>query len=1072
MIGHQAISASAGSGKTFQLAHRYILLLAHDVPPDRIAAMTFSRKAAGEIFDFIVKYLCEAALTPANASRLGERIGMPDITQARALQMLRLLLRSLQRLHIGTLDSFIVGVLRAFPLELGIPAEFTMADSEGPAAVLLRQQVLSRIFDRRALDAAARQRFLEAFKLATFGQEEKGLERSLGGFLDRHREAYQALPREEAWGDPHRIWPSGSPWLRPAAEDAAAVLERLQAAIGRRTLDARLAERWRAFFEQWPAYSPGAPWPAAFAYLVERVLPLAQDLRDGKAQLSLERKKIDFTAAECALVLVLLTHVVGAELRNATLRTRGIFRVLEQYEAAYDAMARRRGQFTFSDAQYLLSGGAQRRSLLSRDTADDGRLHIDYRLDCRLDHWLLDEFQDTSDLQWEVLANLVDEVVQDNSGRRSFFYVGDVKQAIYAWRGGDAQLFGRVLRHYGERIEQRPLSTSFRSCPPVIETVNGVFDALPDEIPAAVREQWQSVWQKHTSAIPGTGYAAILEPPCPAGRPKPDDEDRYRIAAALLRTIEPLRRGLSVAVLVRTNDTGHEIVNYLRAECPGMDVIHEGRAVLEDNPVVSVLLSLVAFAAHPGDQFAWRHLQMSPLRTALARHAAGGEELPLALLREISAGGFQAFVRDWGARLDAAHPLDAFGHKRLADLGRAAGEFDAGGSRSCAAFLGFVAGYSQREAAMESAVRVMTVHQAKGLGFDIVILPDLQDGNLVAQGDLDLVTARDAQTSMPQWVLRMPRKIVAESDPVLAAVRREALEKEAFEDLCVVYVAMTRAKRGLYMITSFPGPSSRALTPAALVKMQLTEEPKSRQDADITLDGVPAVCLHATGTADWYREKPLAETPAPCAAAPQEDLAARKSVRRRLARVEPSQLQSAIRSAAWLFAPANRRTLDFGSALHALFEGLIWSDECSAEALVRSWDQASTGDAEQKRAVADQFRRALATPAFQDALRRPAGDVTLWREQHFDVVLEDEWVTGTFDRVVIQRDAKGKPKGAVIQDFKSDAIADDDALAVAVKRHAPQLRLYRRALARILNLDARRIELQLLFTSTGAVRDI
>ena len=63
---------------------------------------------------------------------------------------------------------------------------------------------------------------------------------------------------------------------------------------------------------------------------------------------------------------------------------------------------------------------------------------VDYRLDGHFDHWLLDEFQDTSDLQWQVLANLIDEVLQDTSGKRSFFYVGDVKQAIYGWRAGNA----------------------------------------------------------------------------------------------------------------------------------------------------------------------------------------------------------------------------------------------------------------------------------------------------------------------------------------------------------------------------------------------------------------------------------------------------------------------------------------------------------------------------------------------------------------------------------------------------------------------------------------------------------
>ena len=105
-IGHKAISASAGSGKTFQLAHRYIELMARGVKPDHIIALTFSRKAAGEIFDSVVKYLCEAASSPETALRTAKLINRRDTGQREFLRILRELLESLHRLHIGTLDSF------------------------------------------------------------------------------------------------------------------------------------------------------------------------------------------------------------------------------------------------------------------------------------------------------------------------------------------------------------------------------------------------------------------------------------------------------------------------------------------------------------------------------------------------------------------------------------------------------------------------------------------------------------------------------------------------------------------------------------------------------------------------------------------------------------------------------------------------------------------------------------------------------------------------------------------------------------------------------------------------------
>jgi ATP-dependent helicase/nuclease subunit A len=90
----------------------------------------------------------------------------------------------------------------------------------------------------------------------------------------------------------------------------------------------------------------------------------------------------------------------------------------------------------------------------------------------------VDEFQDTCDLQWNILSNLAEETLQDGSGERSFFFVGDVKQAIYGWRGGNPRLFGMLLDRYGEVISTRELVESRRSAPGH-RYGNAVFGDLP-----------------------------------------------------------------------------------------------------------------------------------------------------------------------------------------------------------------------------------------------------------------------------------------------------------------------------------------------------------------------------------------------------------------------------------------------------------------------------------------------------------------------------------------------------------------------------------------------------------------
>ncbi|MBE0431779.1 MAG: PD-(D/E)XK nuclease family protein, partial [Dehalococcoidia bacterium] len=676
------------------------------------------------------------------------------------------------------------------------------------------------------------------------------------------------------------------------------------------------------------------------------------------------------------------------------------------------------------------------------------------------------------------LRNLADEILQDISGQRSFFYVGDVKQAIYGWRGGNARLFGKILEQYRGQIEQVPLSVSFRSCQTVIDTVNRVFASLPDDqLPQQAVADWKKVWQEHRcqpDAVPARGYAALLEPPCDGGDFKPTAEDRYRVVAHLLNEIKPLERGLSAAILVRTNNAGKYIVDFLRSQCPGMPVVHEGRAAIKDNPVVAVLLSLVKFAAHPGDTFAWRHLQMSPLNGYFAKRGLQRDDLPLLLLREIQTHGFQDFVRSWGARLDAAQQLDNFGRKRLNDLVNAAGEFDSTGSIACADFLRFIDNYQLHELGSDTAVRVMTVHQSKGLGFDIVILPDLQGNNMARAGHPDFVIARDPTTDRPLWALKTPRAVIAERDTILAEQLQRANEAACFDELCVLYVALTRAKQGLYMVTAFPGKTARALTPAAFLKSQLAGDPRPICGQATKIGGEHVTCIYQAGERDWYLKAPAEARPAqrPQLLELPRGFGKQPSLRRSLLGVSPSTIERRESRADALFTHAAHDSIELGRAIHELFAKVSWLDEVDTGDLVQQWRDASRLSGEIARRAVEQFRRAVDSVEVRQALSRPEGNIVLWREKHFEIVLEDQWITGVFDRVTITQDSAGSPLQATILDFKSNEITDDGELANTAEHYRPQLLLYGKALSRMLQVDPARIKLQLLFTCAGKIHTL
>lgn len=1077
-IHHKAISASAGSGKTFQLAHRYIELMARGVNPDRIISLTFSRKAAGEIFDSVVRYLCQAASNAEVARRTGVLIGQTELAERDFLRLLRVLLDNLHRLHIGTLDSFTVGVAQSFPMELGIPPRFHLVADDG-AAGNTRQEVLARIFTPGGNAAEVRREFLQAYKLATFGREEKALEERLDAMIAGYRGYYQVLPEAGGWGCEEVIWPEGSPWLKDAGDVEAAVLE-LERLLSQEGLVERVMDRWHKFLNAARNHGVASAWSEDLEYLFARLSPHIEDLRRGSATVKLDRTSCHLSLEQSRVALVLLAHIMNTELTVALQRTRGVYRVLQLYEGFYDTMLRRHGKLTFSDVQYLLtsanpySGG----SVISRLPSTESRLYIDYRLDCKMDHWLLDEFQDTSDLQWEVLRNLADEILQDNSGERSFFYVGDTKQAIYGWRGGNARLFDQILDYYREAIYLSHLSTSFRSCQAVIDTVNRIFGDIPAGfLPEEAVAQWRRSWQEHRceqGAVPEHGYSAILEPLSDEGNLKPTDEDRYRLVAALLKEIDPLSKGLSVAVLMRTNNSGRNMVDYLRRECSGLRIVHEGRAFIQDNPVVAVLLSLVKFAAHPGDTFAWRHLQMSPLRQHFAVERLNRSNLPLILMRQIQTGGFQSLIRYWGAQLDAVHPLDDFGCKRLDELIAAAIEFDQDDSRDVNAFLRFVELYEIHDLATDDSVRVMTIHQSKGLGFDIVIVPDLQSGNMAEGGQANFALARDPLTGRPSWALEMPRRIIAENDAVLKEQLAVANQTAAFDALCLVYVALTRARQGLYMITSFPGKSAKLLTPAAFLKQRLTGNAKAVTGKEVTVGGEDFLCLYETGDSNWHHR--ARERRRPVSGVPPVELTSAFSQyvsrRQRLVHVQPSKRSEIEQKAGALFAPEARDGRDIGAAIHELLYRVSWLEETDLEAIIEEWGgKTEIRDGLKQKAI-ERFRWVVTRPDVRRILTRPSGGVTLWREKRFEVVLGDRWLSGAFDRVAILRDGEGRTPKATIYDFKSDVVSAVSDMATLAERYRPQMVLYRSALARMLSLSPGRISLKLLFTHAGKVHDL
>ncbi len=1057
-LRHILVSASAGSGKTYQLVRRHLHLLALGQPPEGIAAMTFTRKAAGEFFQRILQRL-------SVLSQHGEKpehyfAGMAPLPEQwpEFVLLLRRVTQRLHRLRLGTMDSFFSSITACFPLELGLPlGASVMAENEAAQA---RREALDALLERihSSQDEHAGRALLEGFKQATFGIEERSAASSLESWIDNH----------------HATWldsGDGSPWATLpglAAESTgslAAALDDLRDRFVPRTDEG--AGFIEELISQASAMKPGASLPPRVKYFLEKTTAVWKELKAGRAEIGWGRgKKSELTGATARAWVRVAEEILHEELTCRAQRTQGMAALMALYEAEYARRVRSRGRLSFADVQRLLAAATAD----GAEWADGESGDLWFRLDSRYDHWLFDEFQDTSRVQWNVVRGLVDEVMQDDSGRRSFYAVGDPKQSIYLWRQAEPGLFDDVLQEWPHQdqdgLEPQTLSQSFRSAPAVLNAVNAVF-ANPAGIEAVLPGCTTGfAFQQHEAAERNQslgGYAALLSVPNEEGQRSPSTTPAV---TALLNEIRPLERGLTCAVLVRGNKNANAVAEELRATT-GMEVVCESQIYpATDNAVTLALLSLLQLAAHPGDTLALGHLKMTPLWPLIEfkdKDKDHAWQLTCRQVREsVFARGFVGFTEVWTRYLRTLLPeMDAFHELRLRQFGEMAAEFDAGGSRDVDAFLLHAHDMPVQVRGAANAVQVMTVHKAKGLEFDVVILPDLDGEAMDAVRRRSLIVNRDAQGI--SWVLQEPPRIFAPLHEALNVEMETSKRQSGFESLCRLYVAMTRAKRGLYLIAEPPPKTKQpAMKEAQFLRRMLGVEGGAEEGASYLTEW-------KTGDPQWFATSASA-APSP----PQLALAARplgqllREFQPLARRVTPSGEEAFDIKGSMLFSAGREPGRRLGNLVHELLAHVEWWDAASSmTALESRWQDAGLLRGEEVETTALAMVRAvLHSAAAPFAFAKPAPEAQAWRERPFDLIHEESWISGIFDRVIVQRDS------VRLIDFKTDEAADEVALAEKVAGYRPQILLYRQALMRLTGLKPEQIGSSLLFTRTCRLVDV
>lgn len=1062
---HLLIRASAGSGKTYRLSSRYLRLIRRGAAPESVLATTFTRKAAGEVLSRVITRLADAVVDAKKRIELSQAVSGPTLSRKDCLTMLRTLSRAMHRLSISTIDGFFNRVAQSFSHELDLPPDPVLVDESHPSVALLRQDAIESMLGEATNTEEDLQSLVTLLRQFHHDHAARSVTEALDGIITQTYEVYREAPEKEKWS---RLEPAGL-----LDEDELRIAtDALADAAGELPND----KRWREAYQDHLHAAMDRNWDRFIA------IGLTKKICEGAE--AFYRKPIE--GALLAALLPLVNHAKAKQIERVAMQTRATHDLLSRFDGHYTDLRRRQGVLLFSDLTHKL---ARELPALGDDVFED----VYYRLDGRVTHLLLDEFQDTSLAQWKVLGPIAQEVRSVADGSRSLLIVGDAKQAIYGWRGGVAELFTELeheLMLEDENLET--LAESYRSSEVVLDAVNQVFESLatnaafPKDAETAGR--WQQNFQTHRPKRDLPGHVT-LETSITAGQDNDDEDDgdtpdngddallpaygaHESYVASRVKELYDRDGGAgSIGVLVSTNKAASRLIFEIGRL--GLPVSGEGGGSLTDTPVIATVLSALTMADHTGDTASVFHVLNSPLAEIVgleSNEPAHVQHVAMGIRKTLLSRGYAQTLADWARAV--APSCDARGMTRLTQLIELADTFETGDALRPSRFVALAE--SQRVAEPSpAAVRVMTIHGAKGLEFDTVVLAEL-DKKLSDRAAL--LVERPTPTSDIVGVYRGAAQSVRELDERLKHAGELHRASRLMDDLCALYVGMTRARQALHMIvkpkklTPRGNVSSRGLCYAAVLCDALSEVEESLEGGQV---------LYEIGERDWtcVGAKPQAASPETTGVTGVVALSESSSTARRFwPTVSPSSRAGGVRTAADLLnmSSDNEGAKRYGTLVHAWMEavGFIDEDTLPNGADLRRiagkvYPGADPGWLEERLTW---FNRLLTEPEAHRVLARQ-GASECWRERSFAVYDGKELLRGCFDRVAVFRDESGQATRAELVDFKTDRVGPEGT-GPLVTHYQPQMRAYRRAIGQLLHLETRAISAKLWFVGTGEVVDV
>ncbi|MFH1442085.1 MAG: UvrD-helicase domain-containing protein [Candidatus Omnitrophota bacterium] len=837
------VEASAGSGKTYTLAKRYLQLLinpylkAEQIPLNTILAITFTNKAAIEMKERILEFLKKIALDKFKDDNEKEDILSSlaveqGFARQKALRILDEIIRNYNFFQVQTIDSFINAILCGCAFKLDLSANFKTEEDH-------RQYLaysLDKLIDRASTDKHILQLFHEFLKQYLFIENKTSwfpkqgillvleslfskVNRYSGVFTANDIKADDLLSRKKDILNLLRELEKNLP------QGTNAVLMKNLSGFIEKNKESFDIDNLSAFFkrESFPV-NKGYQTPVETKQLWDKI-----------------RKNIrELCELESAFAFNYYVEIFN--------------------KVAYDL----NGICAKEDILFLEALNSRARSLLDEKSLSLPELY--YRLASRFRHFLIDEFQDTSKLQWDNLFIMVEEAL---ATRGSLFYVGDKKQAIYRFRGGEVSLIDLVKERFkSSNLIQNTLSKNYRSQKEIVEFNNKVFSRenlirfisvkeqaqkdslklLPEEITQIIEVfsgSEQSYREDKTQ-----GYVQVEYIECKIKQERDDI-----LKDKILDLIDQLKQRFAfsdIALLARKNDEVELLTSWLLEK--KIPVESEKTLDIRQNSYIKELVSFLKFLDSPIDNLSFASFilgdiflkasgfDVKDMREFLFSRNNMNSRAGAYLYRDfrlefpqVWEDLFEDFFKNVGLvpfyelvisilnkfKIMKEFPSYQGFFMRFLELIKEQEE----DYSSISSFLEFFDNLQGDDLyvniASAQAVRILTIHKSKGLEFPVVIIPFLE---MNIEADQEAIISINNELKL----IRLKKKYT-EFSSLLESAYRESYLKSFVDELNSIYVALTRPQQELYIFTA--SRAANGFNPASI----LLPENNSAQGRKITL---------------------------------------------------------------------------------------------------------------------------------------------------------------------------------------------------------------------------------------------